>query len=211
MGRIQKIVNVIIQYPLRLFNGISLRAIVIESRIDKTARVQARTNIRYSQLGRYSYIGANSSVVYTSIGSFCSIASGVAIGGGSHNMLAVSTSPLFQKGRNIFKVNLASIGYSPFKETKIGNDVWIGNRAIVLQGVSIGTGSVIGAGSVVTHDIPPYEIWAGNPARKIRDRFDEDEKKQLLDIAWWDWTDQELKERALYFGEIRLFINSIDR
>lgn len=192
MSRLKKMIRMIAKYPQRLFNGISLRAWIVDSDIHKSAKIQARCKVRYSSVGRYSYIGANTSVIHTKIGSFCSIAGGAAIGGGGHNTDAVSTSPLFSKGSNIFGKNFADIEYNPYIETTIGNDVWIANRVIILQGVNIGNGAVVGAGSVVTKDVPPYAVVAGCPARVIRYRFPDEDIQALQKIAWWDWDDQRL-------------------
>ncbi len=210
MGKIKKLLRMLIKYPLRFFNGISLRATVIDSKIHKKAVVEHHANVRYSTVGRYTYVSARSSAVYSKIGSFCSIAAGVAIGGGAHDINAVSTSPVFNKGKNIFGVNLGNVEFSPYKETVIGNDVWIGNRALVLQGVTIGDGAVIGAGSIVTKDIPPYEIWAGNPAKKIKDRFDNETKEKLLKLKWWEMSDEELKKYGQFFGDPKIFIEETE-
>jgi acetyltransferase-like isoleucine patch superfamily enzyme len=89
----------------------------------------------------------------------------------------------------------------------IGNDVWIGFRAIILSGVRIGDGAVIGAGAVVTHDVPPYAIATGIPAKVQRFRFTEHQVKKLLQIAWWDWDLQEIVENIDYFyGDVEDFI-----
>jgi acetyltransferase-like isoleucine patch superfamily enzyme len=76
----------------------------------------------------------------------------------------------------------------------IGNDVWIGFGAIILSGVTIGDGAAIGACSVVTRDVPPYAIAAGNPAQIIRYRFPEEIVATLLRIKWWDWPEDKVKE-----------------
>jgi len=78
----------------------------------------------------------------------------------------------------------------------IGNDVWLGKNSIVLSGVSIGDGAVVAAGSVVTRNVKPYSIVGGVPARELRFRFSEEQVEQLLSIAWWDWTDDEIRERS---------------
>lgn len=210
MGRLKKLLRMMIKYPLRLFNKISFRATVIDSNVHKTAAVQHHANVRYSSVGRYSYISARSSAIYANIGSFCSIAAGVAIGGGAHKLDAVSTSPIFTKGRNLFDKNFAEIEFSPYKTTEIGNDVWIGNRALVLQGVKIGDGAVVGAGSVVTKDIPPYEIWAGNPARFIKKRFDDETVEKLMATKWWELPDEKMKELGDLFNDPKELIKHLE-
>ncbi len=126
------------------------------------------------------------------IGSFCSIANEVVIfGGGEHRTDWVTTFPL----RIAFGDTLAGKDGLPASkgETKIGNDVWIGFRAIVLSGVTIGDGAVIGTGAIVTEDIPPYAIVAGNPARLIRYRFSSNEIERLLVLRWWEWDIDKIK------------------
>lgn len=92
------------------------------------------------------------------------------------------------------------------KDIVINSDVWIGAGVTVLSGVKIGVGAVVGAGSVVTHDIPPYEIWAGNPAKKIRSRFDEKTTNDLLKTNWWEWNDKKIEEYAKLFNDPVKFI-----
>ncbi len=120
------------------------------------------------------------------IGAFCSIAPEVVIfGGGEHNVHWVTTYPL----SIVFGLPMAGKDGHPNSKgrTLIGNDVWIAYGATILSGVSIGDGAVIGARAVVTRDVPPYAIVAGNPARVLRSRFDEETVAKLLKIAWWNW------------------------
>lgn len=208
MSRFMKLIRMIILYPSRLFNRISFRAMVVDSIVHKTSAIEHDTNIRYSKIGKYSYVSARSSVIHATIGNFCSVASGVAIGGGAHNIDAVSTSPIFSAGRNIFRQNFGSNRFEPFQETIIGNDVWIGNRSLVLQGVKIGDGAIIGAGSVVTKNVEPYTIVAGNPARVIRKRFDEDTISKLQKTQWWDLEDKDLKRYGDCFDTPEHFLDS---
>lgn len=92
----------------------------------------------------------------------------------------------------------------------IGNDVWIGYGATIMSGVSIGDGAVIGARSVVTKDVPPYAIVAGNPGVVVKHRFDEQTVVDLLQIAWWDWSRPLVEARLplLLSGDIRAFIDA---
>ena len=121
------------------------------------------------------------------IGKFCSLAQDVVIfGGGEHITTRATTFPFKWLSADANPderyADAATKGV-----TVIGHDVWIGYRAIVLSGVKIGNGAVIGAGSVVTKDIPDYAIAAGNPARVIRDRFQPETIQRLLKLRWWDW------------------------
>jgi len=89
----------------------------------------------------------------------------------------------------------------------IGNDVWVGARAIILSGVTVGDGAVIGAGAVVTRSVPPYAIVAGNPARLLRYRFDETTIAALLEVRWWDWPDSKIAEREeVFYGPVAGFL-----
>jgi len=126
------------------------------------------------------------------IGKYCSIAVNVTIfGGGEHNYRCVSTYPFKQKIKPQFEINNVSQSKGP---TIIGNDVWIGEGAIILSGVKIGNGAVIGAGAVVTKEVPDYAIVGGNPAKLIKYRFEESTITKLLSISWWDWDERKLYE-----------------
>jgi acetyltransferase-like isoleucine patch superfamily enzyme len=126
------------------------------------------------------------------IGSFCSIAPGVRIFlGGEHRTDWASTYPfnMFWTGvKDMDKVR-SSKGH-----VIIGNDVWLGETCLILSGVRIGDGAVIGANTLVTSDVPPYAIMSGNPARLLRFRFNPETIESLLTIAWWNWTDEKIKE-----------------
>ncbi|HLD95876.1 MAG TPA: CatB-related O-acetyltransferase [Alphaproteobacteria bacterium] len=120
------------------------------------------------------------------LGKFCQIATGVRfiMNGSNHAMNGFSTYPFKVFGG---KWSKASLDVKSKGDTVIGNDVWIGNSATIMQGVKIGDGAIIGAHSLVTKDIEPYTIVGGNPAREIRKRFDTETIKFLLKLKWWDW------------------------
>ena len=150
----------------------------------KTAKVCPGSELTKVEIGRYSYLGSRCFVVNARIGSFCSIADMVTIGGAEHPLHFVSTSPVFLKGNNVLRKNFSEHSFSANKLTVIENDVWIGRNATIKSGVHISTGAVIGSNSMVTKDVGPYEIWAGNPARCIRKRFDDDTINKLLELKW---------------------------
>jgi acetyltransferase-like isoleucine patch superfamily enzyme len=165
-----------------------------------------------SNLGSYSYVQSKSTIFNADIDSFCSIASDVVIGLASHPTTMVSTSPVFYDNQQplprfftkhrLFTQNLP--------RTIIGPDVWIGHRALVKAGVKIGVGAVIGAGAIVTKDIPPYTIAAGNPCRPIRQRFSEDISMRLMKSNWWELDDSELIILAPLFNDPVSLLERLD-
>jgi acetyltransferase-like isoleucine patch superfamily enzyme len=154
-----------------------------------------------SSLGAYSYIQSGSVVSNAEIGPFCSIASQVNIGLANHPMHMVSSSPVFyDNSQPLPKFLIDKRVYTEtLPRTTIGADVWIGQEALVKAGVNIGVGAVIGAGSVVTKDIAPYTIAAGNPCKPIRLRFTEDIVTRLVASEWWMLSEQQLEELAPLF------------
>lgn len=127
------------------------------------------------------------------IGKFCQIAAGVefVMNGANHQMNAVSTFPFFTlEGWNASAPQKSDMLLKG--DTVIGNDVWIGQNATIMPGVHIGDGAIIGANSLVSKDVEPYTIVAGNPIRVIRKRFD-DELIDLLEcFKWWDKSIEEI-------------------
>ncbi len=199
MRRLLVLLKNILSLPKRLASHIALFCILQEAVVDKTAAICSGVRFYRGKLGKYSYIGNNSFVSDTDIGSFTSISTDCYIGGTSHPTDWVSTSPVFHKWENIMKKNFARHEFEIFKRTTIGNDVWIGNRVMIKAGVKIGDGAVVGMGSIVTKDIGPYEIWAGNPARLIRKRFDDETIDALEKMKWWEWDDNKIEKYAEKF------------
>lgn len=132
----------------------------------------------------YMHQGAPEKII---IGTFVQIAHGVQIitSSANHQMDGFSTYPFAVFGEPW------SVNYEPRwpnkGDTVIGNDVWIGHEALIMPALSIGDGAIIASRSVVTKDVPPYTIVAGNPAKIIRKRFNDEIIERLLDIKWWDW------------------------
>ncbi len=128
------------------------------------------------------------------IGRFCAIAAGVRfiMNGGNHATAGFSPYPFA-----IFPEWQAPLPDFPNRgDTVVGNDVWIGWEAAILPGVRIGDGAVIGARSVVTRDVAPYAVVAGNPAAEIRRRFDDATIAELLRLAWWTWPPERIHRHA---------------
>ncbi|BAP84646.1 acetyltransferase [Paucilactobacillus hokkaidonensis JCM 18461] len=142
------------------------------------------------------------------IGKFCSIASGIEfiMNGANHVMKGISTYP-FNILANGWENKTPELSDLPFKgNTVVGNDVWFGQNVTVLPGITIGDGAIIGANSVVTKDVAPYNIVGGNPAQMIKQRFSTNVIASLEKLAWWDrdisWINAHIG--ALMVGEISL-------
>jgi len=121
------------------------------------------------------------------IGSFCQIAAGVefVMNGANHQMNAVTTFPFYTLEG--WAMDAPPLSELPLKgDTVIGNDVWIGQNAVILPGVHIGDGAIVGANSVVGSDVAPYTIVVGNPAKVLRKRFDDELISLLLRFRWWE-------------------------
>ena len=181
-------------------------------------RARARRNVApflktpQVTVGRYTFgepqipafAGADASV---EIGNFCSIAANVMILlGGGHDTSWVSTWPI----REVFGLPGQYDQHPVYRgPTVIGNDVWIGRDAIILDGITIGDGAVIGTRAVVTKDVRPYAVVAGMPAKEIRRRFTDEQVDDLLEIAWWDWPIEKILREAgaLNGADINEFID----
>lgn len=162
--------------------------------------IQRNALIYSSRIGKYSYTGKNFTMWYAGIGAFCSISWNVGIGGANHDYKRLTTHAfLYSPYMGLMGEN--ETGYERFNEPcKIGNDVWIGANAIICRNVVVGTGAVVGAGAVVTHDVEPYMIVAGVPAKPIRKRFDDNTIERLLKIHWWDFDDATIKRNFKLFN-----------
>ena len=129
------------------------------------------------------------------IGKFCQIAAGVnfVMNGANHRMNTVTTYPFYiMEG---WEQSAPPLSELPLRgDTVVGNDVWIGQNSTILPGVRIGDGAIIGANSTVGSDVPPYTVVAGDPARVIRRRFDDELIALLEALRWWDKSPEEIKE-----------------
>jgi acetyltransferase-like isoleucine patch superfamily enzyme len=150
-------------------------------------------------MGAHSYMRSGSRLLnVASIGRYCSIGRNVTLGEAprNHPIEWVSTS-----------LSVSHQYAIPVTFTEIGNDVWIGNGAVVMAGVKVGHGAIIALNAVVTKDVEPYQIVGGNPARAIRYRFDEPTRAALLASRWWELDHETLRE--LPFDNIESFLNKL--
>ena len=176
------------------------------------------------EIGRHTY-GITKKTIFNSpalcksnvkVGNFCSIGPGVImLIHAEHPTNLATTFPLrtlMYPGmgrRNVSGCSNLDAFSGPIE---IGHDVWIGQNALILSGLSIGTGAIVAAGSIVTKDVPPYGIVAGNPAKLVRFRFSEDVIQQFLNSVWWDLEDDEILKLEPYFysEDVDKFLIQVD-
>jgi len=169
---------------------------------ERGVRVQAEVNAKPSSsfFGAESYMNAGGIIrdkVF--IGRYCSIGRRVTLGAGMHNMRGVSTHPGLpgSRARRYSEAELSRLawggGTKVATPTIIGNDVWIGDGAVILLGVTIGTGAVIGANAVVVRNVAPYEIVGGVPAKRVKMRIPDEVGQELLSTEYWEWPLEILK------------------
>lgn len=170
--------------------------------------VYSYVSLNQIELGDFTYISDYTSISRTTIGKFCSIGPDCKIGLGKHPTKDfVSTHPVFFSTLGQVQVTFADKNYfDEFADIEICNDVWLGANVIVVDGVTIGDGVIVAAGSVVTKNIPPYAIVGGVPAKIIKYRFEKEEIEKLLQLKWWDMDVEYLKENFIKFHDVKSLI-----
>ena len=180
--------------------NVNLRAKLSSCEMNSGSRVAHYADLRNVTLGRYTTVGRYSKLTHCQIGNFCSISWDVTINARNHSIRTLTTSA-FPYSERLGFVSESDISHD---YVVIGHDVWVGAGAIILPGIYIGDGAVIGAGSVVTKDVPRFSVVAGNPAREIKKRFSESEIKWIDELGWWFWDNKEIADNIFLFkGEIK--------
>lgn len=158
-----------------------------------------------SNIGNFTSIGhdtritgpafiASSKEAPVNIGKYCAIAHNFRVRTINHSTDYINMQHKFQR-RHEFPELARTKG-----AVEIGNAVWIGDNVTILPGAKICDGAVVGAGAIVTKKIPPYAIAVGNPAKVIKMRFNESIIKQLIDIKWWDWSEEKIARNKIFFS-----------
>ena len=182
-----------------------------ECTFGEKVRIFENTTISNTHIGNYTYVGGQSELHNCIIGRYCSIGSNVKIGLGIHPVYdVISTFPGF------YSKNETTINFNhdativEYKYVIIGNDVWIGARSMIMDGVVIGDGAVIAAGSIVTKNVDAYTVVGGIPAKLIRRRFSENDAQKLINFAWWNKDTDFCKQHAALFMKKEDFFDMID-
>lgn len=168
-------------------------SILFKSKLEGCNVINRGCFISDSEIRFATYTGMNCIIKNTIIGKFCDLSWNLSVGGANHHY---TRAMKFSE----YHLNQVLNGSSPIivkpdPPTIIGNDVWIGNGAIVLRGVNVGDGAVIGAGAVVTKDVEPYTIVVGVPARPLKKRFSDEIISELLHLQWWNWSVDKIREK----------------
>jgi len=201
-------------YAKRCFPGVEFRPLAFanhDCKFETPCRIWENTKLANVRMGRHSYCASGCVVHNATIGRFCSIGNGVIIGAWIHPTHLVSTFPgFYAPGKHTINFYLDK-NIKEEESVTIGNDVWIGKRALLLGGITVGDGVIIGAGSIVTKDVEPYSIVAGVPARLIRKRFSQSIIDQLLEIRWWEYDDEFLMKSAHLFKDPGSFLKEFSK
>ena len=161
--------------------------------------------------GDHVRIAGKSFFANVAIGNYSIFAEGFRIMLVHHDYRAFAVKPEIRAdvkvSRDIIICNGIEPGMKNYGDTVIGNDVWVGEYVTIKGGVKVGDGAIVAAQSVVTHDVEPFSIVAGNPAKFIKWRFDEDTIKYLKKIQWWNWTEESIKEN---YSKLCMFDRSLE-
>lgn len=159
-------------------------------------------------VGNYSRVKPGCVIKNAIIGKYCSIANDVMIGIGQHPTFLLSTNSVFYKP-GLTDIFARSIDYNEEPQTIIGNDVWIGNGALVMDGVKIGDGAIIAARAVVTKDVPPYSIVGGVPSRILKYRFNFDVICELEKWQWWNLEESDILQILPLFTKRDILVDDL--
>jgi len=179
-------------------------------KIGKYNTLYSNIIISNSTLGDYVYIADEARIGSATVGNFCSIGQKVRIVVGMHPTHLISTFPAFFSTKKQCQVTFVKKNYfNEVGQVEIGNDVWIGYKATIMDNITIGDGAIIAAGAVVTRDVEPYTIVGGVPARVLKKRFTDEEIEKLLELKWWNKDEHWLKENAHLFNSKQDFFSNL--
>ena len=198
---------------------VSPRSFLFKTRLSKGNNICGGVSARNCEIGDYTYVAGTDSGSVVShlfnvkIGKYCSIASHVEVATSNHNPRLITTFPFYSYDLSYCRNQNKKDIDNKESETIIENDVWIGHGAIIIGGVNIGNGAIVAAGAVVTKDIPPYAIVGGVPATIIKYRFDGQQIKKLLEVAWWNWSEEKIAQNInwIMHEDVEAFINKFGR
>ncbi|MGQ0666814.1 MAG: CatB-related O-acetyltransferase [Nitrospiraceae bacterium] len=170
--------------------------------------------INRSEIGRYVGVAYFSYLADTLSGNYCTFGSRVSVGAFSHPTDSLTVHEVgYRNTTESYGETMLAQDSKHYLEaraikTKIGNDVWVGDNSVIIKGIEIGNGAIVAAGSIVTKDVAPFSIVAGNPARTIRMRFPDDIINKIQAVRWWDLSMKELQ--GVSFQNIDLSLKTLE-
>jgi phosphonate metabolism protein (transferase hexapeptide repeat family) len=167
--------------------------------------IGAGSRVAHSEFGDYSYCDRSVDIANASIGKFSNIASFVRIGATDHPLHTAALHHFLYRSDDYWDDAPRDADFFDHRRSRrafVGHDTWIGHNAMIKPDVTVGHGAVVAAGAIVTKDVAPYTIVAGNPARILRDRQPDDIAQRLIALAWWDWSHDRLREALDDFREL---------
>lgn len=178
---------------------------------DGKVSLASDVSLYHCVVGENTYFASKSRLHDCQIGKYCSIGPELLAGLGMHpSSTFVSTHPSFYAPINYSPISFVEQKkFDEFKTIIIGNDVWIGARVTIVDGVRVGDGAIIAAGAVMTKDVEPYTIVGGIPARQIRKRFTEEQINFLLNLRWWDKGEEWIRSKADLFDDITRLMENL--
>ncbi len=182
--------------PIRSVPEIDPSAWVSESDFGSYTYLGPRSSVAHSQIEDWSYAMGDNQILHARIGKFCNIATGVRINPSNHPWWRATLHHLTYRTRSYgFELpdDADFFAWRARDAVTIGPDVWLGHNALIMPGVTVGAGAAVGSAAVVTHDVPPFAIVVGVPARVLRMRCDSRTAERLLELAWWDWDESRLQ------------------
>jgi phosphonate metabolism protein (transferase hexapeptide repeat family) len=169
---------------------------VIDCRLGRYTEVMAGCRVAHTEMDDYSYCAHGADIINSRIGKFANIAAGVRMNPGNHPHWRASLHHFMYRSSLYWddaEDEAWMFDWRRSQPVMVGHDTWFGHNAVILPGVTIGTGAVVAAGAVVSKDVDPYEIVGGVPARPIKRRHPPALAERLMEIAWWDWNHQRLR------------------
>lgn len=203
----------------RLLKSLSIKLPLTKESYGKTVELRVEEGARFNrvsfhskklEIGAYSYMHSGEIYMVSKIGRYCSIAERVIIGVDpvGHPVDWLSTHP-FQYTKKHSPIETSLVYKSKWEDVEIGNDVWIGQEAMIMKGVKIGNGAIIGARSIVTENVPDYAVVVGIPAKIIKYRFSESVIEKLQQYPWWFLPAPTLQK--LFFNDIEKAIEQLSK
>lgn len=178
---------------------------IMESTFGGYVEIGAGSRVAYSEFGDYSYCDRSCDIANATIGKFSNIASFVRIGATDHPLHTATLHHFLYRSGDYWdeaEHDAAFFEHRRARRAYVGHDTWIGHGAMIKPEVTVGHGAVIAAGAIVTKEVEPYVIVAGNPARVLRRRQPEDVAARLIALGWWDWDHDRLREALPDFREL---------